>query len=195
MRGSATLLAATLSWDGTAEPSSPQREPAWRPFPRRRGFRYALAALVVAVAALVAGPFVFFHLVEGPAPPSLALPRASAGTGGPSSPLDGTWRVGKGSRAEYRVHEFLFGQSGVAVGSTPDVSGTVVVDGATVTHAAITVDMRTVTTNMAGRNVMFHDAIMKTATYPYGVFKLARPIHLGKLPAAGQVVNVRALGD
>ncbi len=134
----------------------------------------------------------FFHFVEGPPPPTLSLPAVKpAGAGG----IDGAWVVSKGSEAEYRVHEFLFGQSGVAVGSTTHVTGEVTIADGTVTKAEVRVDMRSVTTNMAGRNVMFHDAIMDTSAYPYGTFTLTRPLRLGKPPAAGQVVKVSAVGD
>jgi polyisoprenoid-binding protein YceI len=190
MRGTCELCLGGWARAGAGRPL--HRNGARRLFPRRRGARYLLGAAVAVVVGVVAGPFVFFHIVEGPAAPPLSLPTArAAGAAG----INGTWLVSKGSEAEYRVHEFLFGQSGVAVGSTTHVSGEVVIEGNTLTKAVVSVDMRSVTTNMAGRNVMFHEAIMDTPAYPYGTFTLTRPVRLGNPPAPGRAVRVSAVGD
>jgi hypothetical protein len=76
---------------------------------------------VVAVLAM-AGPFIYIHLIEGPAPAKLTLPATTTSTGaGSSTPagrsptgantVDRTWHVGTGSVVGYRVQEVLIGQT------------------------------------------------------------------------------------
>ncbi|MBO0692780.1 MAG: YceI family protein, partial [Acidimicrobiaceae bacterium] len=47
----------------------------------------------------------------------------------------------------------------------------------------------------AGRNVAFHDFILKTGTYPHASFRLVHPISLGTDPADRTVVSEPAVGD
>src|ERR1700733_5111183 len=82
-----------------------------------------LAVLVLLVALL--GPYVYIHFIEGPAPAKLELPKSlprktpsSSQGSATSSSVDGTWNVGTGSTAGYRVQEVLLGQSATAVGRT-----------------------------------------------------------------------------
>ena len=85
------------------------------------------AAAVVVLA--VAGTFVYFHVISGPAPAPLGLKRSS----GPSStasagdsaatPVAGTWKITNGSVVGYRVKEVLFGQNHTAVGRTSAITG------------------------------------------------------------------------
>src|SRR5580693_8687100 len=93
---------------------------------RRRLIVVVASVVVVIVLAAVVGPYVYIHFIEGPAPAKLELPRSSVTTtmsegSGPtpsSSSLDGTWNVGSGSQAGYRVQEVLVGQNATAVGRT-----------------------------------------------------------------------------
>ena len=88
--------------------------------------RWVIGAAVVVVIALVAGPFIYIHFIEKDPPPRLALSPVTTTTGGlatqsttstPSSgishtpaTLTGTWKIGTGTTAGYRVNEVLFGQ-------------------------------------------------------------------------------------
>ncbi len=174
---------------------------------RRRWLRWVIAAVVVIVVLAVAGPFVFFHFIEGNGPAPLSL-KASPGTSAPdtqsASPVSsqgspgsvaGIWAVGSGSRVGYRVNEILAGQSHTAVGRSSAVTGQMVVKGTTVKTASFTVKMATIHTDSAQRDSQFDGRIMDVATYPDGTFALTEPIVLAPLPAAGTIKTYSATGD
>jgi polyisoprenoid-binding protein YceI len=174
---------------------------------RRRWLRWVIAAVVVIVVLAVAGPFVFFHFIEGNGPAPLSL-KASPGTSAPgtqsASPVSsqgspgsvaGIWAVGSGSRVGYRVNEILAGQSHTAVGRSSAVTGQMVVKGTTVKTASFTVKMATIHTDSAQRDSQFDGRIMDVATYPDGTFALTKPIVLAPLPAAGTIKTYSATGD
>jgi polyisoprenoid-binding protein YceI len=103
--------------------------------------------------------------------------------------------VTTGSQAGYRVQEILLGLHHTAVGRTSKVSGGMIISGTTVDAADFKVDMAAVTTDAAGRNVQFHDYILKTGTYPSATFRLTEPIQLGSVPGDSQVVTEPATGN
>ncbi len=169
-----------------------------------RWLRWVIAAVVVVAVLAVAGPFVFFHFIEGngPAPLSLQASPGASGTPGASAAASqgssgsvaGTWAVGSGSRVGYRVNEVLGGQSHTAVGRSSSVSGQMIVKGSTVKTASFTVKMATIHTDSAQRDSQFDGRIMDVATYPDGTFALTRPIALAPLPAAGTIKTYSATG-
>src|ERR1700736_2497397 len=134
----------------------------------RRWVRWAVGAVVVIAAAVVGGPFIYIHYIEGPAPQPLTITNQPVTTlaGGPSSTasspssLDGTWKVAAGSQAGYRIKETLFGQSNTAVGRTSVITGSMTVSGTSVPAATFTVDMTTVTSDRTQRDGQFQGRIM-----------------------------------
>ena len=159
------------------------------------------------VVLAVAGPFVYIHLIEGPAPAKLTLPGPSTGasgstgsTGGGTSAaaasgsVAGTWAVGPGSIVGYRVQEVLIGQNSTAVGRTTRVSGTVIISGTTVTSGSVTVAMASVTSDQSERNAQFDGRIMDVATYPTATLHLSSPLALGTIPAPGHQVDYTGTG-
>jgi len=193
-------------------PSKPTATPR-----RRRLAPWILAGAAVLVVLGVAGPFVFIHFIEGPAPAKLSLPPASrrttANAGSPSSTtgagaassskakltgalaLPGKWNVGTGSVVGYRVQEVLVGQQSTAVGRTSKVWGALTISGASVTKASFTADMASVVSDQPQRNAQFDGRIMDVATYPTASFALAQPVLLGAIPAGGQTKSYQATGD
>src|SRR5919197_1430780 len=147
----------------------------WRPV--------ALGVVVVAVLA-VGGPYVFFHFVEGKAPAPLGDAQATgpattqAAATGSGGGVDGTWNVGTGSQAGYRVKEVLFGQDNDAVGRTSAVSGQLRIPGNRVSAASFSVDLTTVRSDQGRRDQQFQQRIMDTASYPTAAFALTTPIDL-----------------
>lgn len=170
--------------------------PAQPPVTRRRrqrlrpGAGYLIALVVLVVAAVALGPALYFRL-EGQAPPKLVLP---VGPGGSSGPLNGTWSVGHGSAAEYRVHEVLFGQQHLAVGRTNKVSGSVTITGATVTSGRVVVDLSSISSGNAGRDTVFRDHLLDTTDHRDAVFTLTHAVDLGTVPADGSTVSEPAQG-
>jgi polyisoprenoid-binding protein YceI len=158
---------------------------------RRRVLAWFTAGAIVFALVVVGGPWLYFH-IQGAAPKQLTLP---VGPGGTTGPVNGTWKVSSPSEVQYRVQEILFNQHHTAVGTTSKVTGSMTIVGATVTSAQFKVDMGSVESDQAGRNVTFDDEIMDTSTYPNAYFTLTQPIDLTQVPVPGQVVSVVAQGN
>jgi hypothetical protein len=97
-----------------------------------------IAGAVVVVVLAVAGPFIFFHFVEGNSPAPLSLKASAVSSTGGSATLAGSWQVGAGSRVGYRVQEILLGQRHTAVGRSTSVTGRMTVNGSTLRTASFT---------------------------------------------------------
>jgi len=163
----------------------------------------ATAALVAVVA--IAAPYVYIHFIEGPTPAKLELPTptstttseasgASSGSSGTSSSLDGTWNVGSGSLAGYRVQEVLLGQSATAVGRTSEIWGSLTIAGSRVMKGTFTVNMASVVSDQSQRNAHFDGPIMDVSQYPTATLTLSSPIDLGAIPADGVQEHYAATG-
>jgi polyisoprenoid-binding protein YceI len=169
---------------------------------RRRFIVAAVGAAALVVLAALLGPYVYIHFIEGPAPAKLELPKSS-GTTSSTSPgaastttsLNGTWNVGTGSMAGYRVQEVLVGQNSTAVGRTSKIWGSMTIAGSTVTKATFTVDMASVVSDQSERNARFDGSIMDVSEYPTATLTLSAPIELGAIPAKGAVVRDNAVGN
>jgi polyisoprenoid-binding protein YceI len=155
--------------------------------------RWLIGLLVVAVVVFVGGPFLYFRVIEGPAPARLRLPKAHSSAGAVVA-VDGQWTVGAMSQAGYRVQEVLFGQSNTAVGRTTAVTGRMTIAQSRVTAAAITVDLTKVSSDQSLRDRQFQGRIMDTARFPTAVFTLTAPITLGAVPAVGATASAQAAG-
>jgi polyisoprenoid-binding protein YceI len=159
------------------------------------------AVLVLVVAGLVlatAGTWLYLNVLREDAPERLRLDgagtTATTTAPGTATGLDGTWTIGAGSQAGYRVDEVLFGQRATAVGRTEDVTGAMSLSGTTVTAASFRVDMATVASDEARRDGQFRGRIMEVDRYPTATFVLTEPIALGTLPADGAHLTTTATG-
>ncbi|MGF7235234.1 MAG: YceI family protein [Frankia sp.] len=164
---------------------------------RRSWRRWLMAGVVAVVALAVGGPFVYIHFLEGKAPATLSVATSGQATGpaaGPTTSVEGTWKVASGSLVGYRVKEDLFGQNTTAVGRTSQVTGGMTITGATVTKATFIADMTTVASDRSERDAQFRERIMEVSRYPTARFTLTQPIALGSIPAAGVTVTEQAHG-
>lgn len=109
--------------------------------------------------------------------------------------VNGPWRATSESTLGYRVKEVLGGIDTEGVGRTNAVTGSLVIDGTTVTSAEFTVDVASITSDSSRRDGQFNGRIMDTATYPTATFVLTTPIELGTVPAEGQQITVEATGE
>jgi polyisoprenoid-binding protein YceI len=163
---------------------------------RRRLRWWIVGAIAVVVVLAVAGPFIYIHLIEGPAPARLTLPSTTAGNPASSTDtVDGTWQVGTGSVVGYRVQEVLIGQDSTAVGRTTRVSGDITISNSTVTGGSFTANVASVTSDQSERNAQFDGRIMDVAQYPTATLKLTAPIALSSVPAIGATSQYSATGD
>jgi polyisoprenoid-binding protein YceI len=164
---------------------------------KKTGIVLGVAAVVVVglgVTAAVAGPAFYRDVVVGE-PEAAPTVRVTPGaTTVDVANTSGDWAIGDGSTAGYRVDEVLNGTDVTVVGSTDDVTGTVTVDGSTITAATVTVDVASIATDSANRDGYFRDDAMEAGTYPTATFALTQPIEAA-VPADGEVATVAATGD
>jgi polyisoprenoid-binding protein YceI len=130
---------------------------------------------------------------------SSADPTTSAGPtpggGATSSSVAGTWSVAADSTVGYRVEETLAGLDAAAAGRTNAVTGTMTIEGTTVTATDLTVDMTTFESDDSRRDGQFNGRIMEVSKFPTATFELTAPIDLGSVPADGTSIQVKATGD
>jgi polyisoprenoid-binding protein YceI len=173
--------------------------------PRRRRWRWALSALAVVVIAL--GAFVWWFFRDD-APDSVSIGAAAAQVqdAAAETGLAGTWSVdtsigefnyedSTGTFVGFRVEEELTGiGSTTAVGRTPEISGTLTIEGTTVTAVTIEADMTAITTNESRRDDKVQSAL-DTGEFPTATFVLTEPIELGDAANSGESVSVAAVGE
>lgn len=163
----------------------------------RRFMRWIVAGVVTVLLLAVGGPFVYFHFIQGKAPPAptlAATPTSALPPGATLAPLAGTWKVASGSLAQYRVKEEILGQSDTAAGQTKSVTGQITIVGTKVTEGSFSVDMTTFASNESIRDDQFQHRIMDTADFPTATFVLTSPIDLGTPPKNGEQASYSAAG-
>jgi polyisoprenoid-binding protein YceI len=116
---------------------------------------------------------------------------SAAATASPAG-IEGTWKATSSSTVGYRVKEVLDGQSIEAVGRTNAVTGTMTIAGTSVTDVDLVVDVTKLESDQARRDAQVQGRILETAKFPTAKLKLKAPIALGKVPAEGEVVDVKA---
>ena len=150
------------------------------------------------------------------APDPTAAPTAAAST--PAEPeaqpveemvsegVDGQWTVdtsiaefnydeSAGTFVGFRVEEELASiGSTTAVGRTPLVSGSLTIDGETVTSVTVEADMTGIITDDSRRDRAIQSAL-GTGRFPTALFTLTEPIDLGTDPGSGGPVNTTAVGE
>jgi polyisoprenoid-binding protein YceI len=123
-----------------------------------------------------------------------------------ASAIAGTWTVdaetgdfdyesATGTFVGFRVKEELSSiGSTEAVGRTGDVTGSITIDGTTLTSVSIEADLTTITTNESRRDDRVQQAL-ETSQFPTATFRLAGPVDLGAAATQGGPVSVAAPGD
>jgi polyisoprenoid-binding protein YceI len=139
------------------------------------------------------------------APSASGSATASASTGAVSGSLDGTWNVDtsigsftdfSGTFVGYRVQEELATiGANTAVGRTPDVSGSLTLQGSRISDATITADLTSLKSDDDRRDGQLSRQGLQTSQFPQATFKLSSPIDLGGVPADGQTVKATAKGQ
>ncbi|MEX2628238.1 MAG: YceI family protein, partial [Ilumatobacteraceae bacterium] len=81
------------------------------------------------------------------------------------------------------------------VGRTNDITGSLVIDGTTVTAAEFEVDMTTVESDDDRRDRQFRGRIMNVDEFPTASFVLTESIQLGEIPPPGEQLTAAATGD
>ncbi|SDO85392.1 YceI-like domain-containing protein [Klenkia soli] len=151
---------------------------------------WIIAGTVVGVVAVgaVAGPLVYASLQEDAAPATTV--QAQDSDAPLSQATDGTWTIGSGSSAGYRVDEVLNGADVTVAGTTQQVSGSLVVAGGDLTSADVTVDVASIATDSDRRDEQFRGDIMQTDQFPTATFTVADTVDLPELTGAPVTVPV-----
>ncbi|MHA7134125.1 YceI family protein [Oerskovia turbata] len=164
-----------------------------------RGARWIVAAVVAALVIVLAGPYVVARISAGTPPPPLGLQTpgeslvpSQAPDPGPFDP-DGTWAVGAGSQAGYRVDEVLSGEKGTVVGRTGEVGGSLVVSGGELVEADITVGTGAIASDSVVRDDAFR-RLLETDVFPNAVFILTEPVDLTGIEDRDEPLTVEARG-
>ncbi len=162
---------------------------------RRSKVLIGVAAGVVVVGGVVAiaGPAFYRDVIVGEpeAAPTVSVTPGDSALAG--SDLTGSWSVGSGSTAGYRVDEVLNGTDVTVVGKTSDVTGTVDFDSDSITKADITVDVASIATDSTSRDEYFRTSALETDIHPDATFTLTSPLDTGDL-SDGDVTKFTATG-
>ncbi|OMQ16011.1 hypothetical protein A7K94_0205475 [Modestobacter sp. VKM Ac-2676] len=157
----------------------------------RRTWWIVIAAVFVVAVGAIGGPLVYAALQDDapPAPTVQAQPEDVE----LAEDTDGTWTIGPGSTAGYRVDEVLNGADVTVAGTTEEVTGSVVVADGDLTQAEVTVDVASITTDSDRRDGYFRDNVMDVAANPTAMFTVTEPVDLPEL--SGTPVTVPVIGQ
>ncbi len=183
--------------------------PAPAPGAKRSRKRWWIIGGVVATLFVVAGVAIWYFVFRDDAPDAVNIERASESVesrpASGSAPLDGSWKVDasigsfddfSSSFVGYRVKEELAGIGAkTAVGRTPSVTGTIVIDGTTATSVDIEVDATTLESDESFRDGAIRNQALETNRFPTATFELTEPIDFGTIPKEGTTVSVDATGE
>lgn len=178
---------------------------------RLRGRRlavWAATSAVAVVAVVLAATLVYAKVINrGPSAFSDADLAAALGrqiepdgSGTTPSPATGTsgiteWTITDGSEVGYRVVEQIRAVDTVGVGRTSDITGTVTIDGTTVTAATFDVDVASITSNDSRRDRAFRGEVMDTDSFPTATFTLTEPVEVDTEPVEGAEVTTTVGGE
>lgn len=154
------------------------------------------AVVLLGGTAAVAGPILYRDVIVGAADAAPSVTAAPAPDAGAEvADLTGAWTVTKGSFAGYRVDEVLNNTDVTVTGRTEEVTGTLTVDGLTLTAAEFTVDVASIATDSGNRDDYFRDTALRASEFPTATFVLTGPVTAAESPAVGEVQHLTATGD
>src|SRR4051812_38713596 len=157
-----------------------------------RMVKIVIAVVVLGLAAF-AGIYLLFFNEDSPDEFTLT-PVDEQAAPADSASVAGTWNVTTGSEAGYRVREKLASLSAQsdAVGRTPDVTGSVVIDDTSVSKASFEIDLTTLKSDEDRRDNRVQGTL-QTDQFPTATFELTQPIPVDDPTAAK--ASVDAVGD
>ena len=191
----------------TSEPTPPSS--SGRP-PGRRKLWITLTAVLGVVVLLGIG--IWYFVFRDTAPEEANIESATESVdekpSASSTTFDGTWSVDTtigsfdpdaedytSAWVGYRVQEELAGIGArTAFGRTPDVSGTLTIDGTTATEVDIEADLTTLQSDDGRRDGSLARQSIETSQFPTATFTLTEPIDFGDV-ADGETVSVDAKGE
>jgi polyisoprenoid-binding protein YceI len=176
----------------------------------RRHWKKIVGAAVLLIALVIGGSWFYAKVwnkppaarsaddLEAALDATVPVTGPTAETTSPTAPhqgADGSWQVISTSQVGYRVKETINGFDTEAVGRTNHITGTMTIEGNTVTTAEFTVDMNTFESDESRRDSAFRGRVMDVAHFPTSTFALTQPIEFGSVPAEGERLLAAATGD
>jgi polyisoprenoid-binding protein YceI len=170
-----------------------------------RTARLLIGGVVLLVIVVGVGVWWFFIRDTAPAEFSSDTPIAAGCAKGrrPAS-YDGTWTIAASceSQAGFRITETIASLADhVAVGRSSGVTGTLAVDGTTITEGSFTVDLAALEFTddpglpVANRARALRGRGLETDRFPTATFALTEPLELGSVPADGETATVEVAGE
>lgn len=165
---------------------------------RGRGRTVLIGALVVVLGV---GAALWWFVLRDDAPDRAALRTRGSDTtqSGPAT-ADGTWNVQAGDPevvfVGYRIKELFGGETikKTAAGRTGDVSGTLTIEGNTITAATVVAQLDGLESNRTARDTYLETHGLETERFPQATFTLAEPVTLDAPPVRGNEVAVTVKG-
>jgi polyisoprenoid-binding protein YceI len=170
-----------------------------------------IGAIVVVVLLVAAGAATWYFVFRDDAPEAVSIDAAAesaeeeaeaSGDTEPVDSVDGAWTViaGDGSDTStfvgYRVQEELANVGAkTAVGRTPAVTGSLEIDGTTISVVDIEADLTQLASDESGRDGQLRSQALETTAFPTSTFTLTEPIELDAVPAEGERISTTATGD
>jgi polyisoprenoid-binding protein YceI len=154
---------------------------------------------LLGLSMVVATGYATFAIRTRGAPPPVGLELAEgdpASQSGPVGSPEGTWTVGPGSFAGYRIREklaFLPAPHDV-VARTSTMTGSVTISGLQISQAYLSIDTTDLTSDEPGRDHAMRTQGLETDRYPRASFLLTDPLPFQSWPDAGRVVTRTASG-
>jgi polyisoprenoid-binding protein YceI len=164
----------------------------------RRLWKWLVLGLVVVVGLGFAGWY--FFLKTDPEPRAAIKLTPTVTDASTASRPDGTWTVKPGNQNNfvgYRVTEKLFANisESEATGRTDNVTGSITIDGTTVSDVTVSADLRDLTSDNNFRDGRIKSEGLESDKFPEAKFVLTKPITLGAAPTVGETVKTQATGD
>lgn len=151
-----------------------------------------IAVAVVAMAIIIVGPVIYRVITsEGVQTGGVDASRTEPA----STDRNGRWNVvrqgaGNNTSVGFTFDELLPGSQRTTSGSTHDVTGWFEVEDDVLESGEIVVDMATLTTDIARRDVNVRDTIFTTNRYPEAKFEAIGGTDLSQVPDDGSPINV-----
>lgn len=155
----------------------------------------AVVGVVVLGVGLLVGPRLYADWENGRADAAPTLAATADAGGVAQGSADGTWTVGEGSFAGYRVDEVLSGNDVTVTGRTEDVTGSLTVEDGTLTDATVEVDMASIETDQPPRDAYFRDTALQVGTFPTATFTLTEPVELPEGATQAQLAGELTIRD
>lgn len=155
--------------------------------------------LALGVLGAVAGPIVYSGAMSSPAAiearvmPTVRQDSPEIIADAPAG-ISGEWTLASGSSAGYRLDEVLNGTEVTVTGTTEHVTGTATLSGLSLTAAAFSVDVASITSDNITRDSFFRTQALQAGEYPHATFTMTGPAVSTVAPQLGVPQTLTATG-